>query len=60
MKKCKYVLKSVLKNRVWRMHQNGLDLSVVRTTDGGVTVTDRKTNIATTLGLLEVFDMLDI
>ena len=58
--KWKYVLKSVLKDRVGRKHQDGLDLSVVRTHDGGVTATDRETHIATTIGFEEVFDMPEI
>ena len=33
MAKWKYVLKSVLKDRVGRKHRDGLDLSVVRTHD---------------------------
>ena len=57
MAKWKYVLKSVLKDRVGRKHQDRLDLSVVRTRDGGVTATDRETHIATTLGFEKVFDM---
>ena len=60
MAKWKYVLKSVLKDRVGRKHQDDLDLSVVRTRDGGETANGRETHIATTLGIEEVFDMPDI
>ena len=57
MAKWKYVLKWVLNDRVGQKHHDGLDLSVVRTTDGGIKATDRETHIATTLGFEGVFDM---
>ena len=60
MAKWKYVLQYVLKDPVWLNYQNRLDLLVVRTTDGGVTATDRKTHIATTLIFEEVFNMPDL
>ena len=60
MAKLKYVLKSVLKDRVGRNHQNGLDLSIVRTPDGGITETDQETHRATFLGFEEVFNIPEI
>ena len=60
MVKWKYVLKSVLEDRVCRKHQNKLGLSIVRTSDGGLTATDQETNRAITLGFEEVFNLLEI
>ena len=60
MAKCKYVLKSVLNDRVGRKHQNGLDLSIVMASDGRVTATDQETHRATSLGFKEIFNLPEI
>ena len=54
--KWKYVQKSALKDIVDRKHQDGLDLSVLRTPNGRVTATDQETHKATTLGFKKVFN----
>ena len=58
--KLKYVLKSVLKVRVGRKHQDELELSLVRTSDEGVTASDQETHKVRTLGFEKVFNLLDI